>query len=117
MESHAVLLEVVAVQAVVGADAHLAAIFAGNAYGGAVVGTVRAVEGRQPVLGLDVHGTDAHRCGHIDALAVRRERQLRDVVVGQTVGLVVTVGFLVHDVCLDVACRHIVSQQSLSHGA
>ena len=45
MVIHVVFLEVIDVQTVVRTYAHFAAKFTGNAYRGAVVGTVAAVEG------------------------------------------------------------------------
>ena len=45
MVVHAMFLEVIDVQTVVRAYAHFAAKFTGNAYRGAVIGTVAAIEG------------------------------------------------------------------------
>ena len=111
------LFQVVADDAVVGADVQLAAKLTGNAGWCAVVQAVLATKCAQPVLRLDVHGADTHRGGRIDAPSVGRQRHLRDEVVGDAVHLAVVGSIVSHRVALHVARLDVQSQQSQSHGA
>ena len=88
------LLQVVAEQAVVCADIEHAVEFTRNTDRCTVVDAVLA-KGAEPALCLDVQRTDAQGRGNVDALAVRRERELRDIVVDNTVDFAVVRGFLV----------------------
>ena len=88
------LLQVVAEQTVVRADIEHAVEFTRNTDRCTVVDAVLA-KGAEPALCLYLQRTDTHRCGDIEALAVGRKRQLRDIVVDNTVDFAVVRGFLV----------------------
>ena len=81
-----------------------------------VVETVLS-EGRGPAVFLDVETADAHGSGDINALAVGRDRHLRDIVVDDAVGLRFFIGESLHCIGLLHGARLTIdTQESLSHG-
>ena len=107
-------LHIVTIEALVGAHPDIAVILAGDTDWLSVVGTVHA-KGVDPVLALDIETAKSHRRGYIEALAIGRERHLRDVVIGDTVDLLVVISSLLHHVLLDDIALGIHAEHAILH--
>ena len=110
------LFQVVAVETVVGTDPQQPVELLSHARGRTIVQTILPEE-VGPVLGLEVHAAYTHGGGDIDTLAVRRERDGREVVVDDAVKLTVGLGPLVGGIELLLIGGRIHAQQSLTHGS
>ena len=110
------LLEVVAVKSVVSTYPQTSVEHLNDAAGRPVVETILS-EGGGPAVFLDVVTADTHRGGNKNALAVGRDRHLRDIVVDDTVGLRLFIGESLHGIgFLHDARLTIDAQESLAHG-
>ena len=107
-------LHIVTIEALVGAHPDIAVILAGDTDRLSVVGTVHA-KGVDPVLALDIETAKSHRRGYIEALAIGRERHLRDVVIDDTVDLLVVISSLLHHVLLDDIALGIHAEHTILH--
>ena len=111
------LLEVVAVKSVVGSYPQSSVEHLDDAARCSVVETVLP-EGGGPAVFLDVETADTHGGGNKNALAIGRDRHLRDIVVDDTVGLRLFIGESLHGIgFLHGAGLTIDAQESLAHGA
>ena len=109
-------VQVVAVETVVGACPHtVARVGIYGAHERVVVGTIGA-EGVGPAVGGDIVARQSHRAGHKEAPLVAGEEYLAQVVVGQTVDLVVVVGTLLHAEGRHLSRQHVEAHQSVAHG-
>ena len=112
---HAVGQQVVAVEAVAGGNEQASAELLGDE-GRRAVHQAVLPEGVGPAVALHVEAAHAHGRGQVDAFAVGRERQLRDVVVGQAVHVAVALSSPLGGVGLHRAVGR-EPQQSVAHGA
>ena len=108
-------LEIVAVESRVRTIPQSSVVLTGHPDGHAVVEAVDA-KGLRPTVAGDIEAAESHRRGDIEAGTVWRERDLRDVVVGDAVHRGLVGGVLLHHVGAELSVSGVIADDTVAHG-